>query len=162
MNKYLWLSCFGHNFNNSKCRNSFTKMKSPFKIFILEIIVLSISLKSFSLLVIWFMHPLSINHESLKVLIIKKTCCNKELLIFFLLQNHICLFKFRLVDLIWLYMSQIITFFTLDICTPPIFFFWKICLFAIWTKGKVLTLLIVGAFFSFFSFIYCYSCFCHL
>ena len=48
------------------------EIKSPFPIFTLETMVLSRSLKSFMSLVIWFVQPLSINHESLELLLVAK------------------------------------------------------------------------------------------
>ena len=54
------------------------EMKSPFPIFTLETMVLSSSLKSFRSLVIWFVQPLSINHESLELLLVAKHVATKS------------------------------------------------------------------------------------
>jgi len=54
-----------------------TEMKSPFPIFTLEPTVVSSSLKSLWSLVIWFVQPLLINHESHELLLVAKHFATK-------------------------------------------------------------------------------------
>jgi len=55
-----------------------TEIKSPFSFFTLETKVLSSSLKSLWSLVIWFLQPLSINHESHELLLVAKHVATKS------------------------------------------------------------------------------------